>query len=66
MQIVDLLIRLQEMIPIPDTRHTYFQSPCKFEDALGRTLPVPSEYDLEVAVLALYYPVLERLIIYRC
>ena len=48
MQILCLLIRLQDTIPSPDTQHTFFQAPCKFEDALGRPLPVPSEYDLEV------------------
>ncbi|KAL9614304.1 MAG: hypothetical protein Q9167_001187 [Letrouitia subvulpina] len=43
-QIVRLLIRLQTTIQAPDLCHTWFQPPCRFEDALGRVLPVPSEY----------------------
>jgi hypothetical protein len=29
-----------------DTRYTFFAEPMKFEDALGRIWPVPSEYSL--------------------
>lgn len=32
-----------------DTRHTWAQAPVKFEDALGRVFPVPSEYDWDVS-----------------
>lgn len=28
----------------PDLRHTWFQEPVWLEDALGRILPIPSEY----------------------
>lgn len=32
----------------PDTRWTFFQDPVMLEDALGRKLPIPSEYDLSL------------------
>ena len=32
-------------MPYPDLRHTWFQDPVKLEDALGRILPIPSEYN---------------------
>ncbi len=48
MQILDLLVRVQNTAPAPDVYHTYFQRPCEFEDALGRVLPVPPEYDFQV------------------
>ncbi|KAI1751045.1 hypothetical protein F4782DRAFT_506568 [Xylaria castorea] len=31
-----------------DARWSFFQAPCMFEDALGRKIPVPSEYDLDL------------------
>ncbi|KAI1321128.1 hypothetical protein F5Y16DRAFT_73753 [Xylariaceae sp. FL0255] len=31
-----------------DARWSFFQAPCRFEDALGRITPVPSEYDLDL------------------
>ncbi|TVY91471.1 hypothetical protein LAWI1_G003254 [Lachnellula willkommii] len=34
-----------ENIPPPDLRHTWAQAPMEFEDALGRIIPIPSEYD---------------------
>ncbi|KAI4259142.1 MAG: hypothetical protein L6R42_004733 [Xanthoria sp. 1 TBL-2021] len=53
-QILNLVTRLQNTTSTPDVQHTYFQPPCYFEDALGRPLPVPSEYDMNVSNLALY------------
>ena len=44
MQIMDILVRQQSRNVAPDTQHTWFQQPVKFEDALGRLPPVPSEY----------------------
>jgi hypothetical protein len=38
----------QNSYPI-DTRHTWAQDPVRFEDALGRIFPVPSEYDWTVS-----------------
>ena len=31
--------------PPPDLRHTWAQAPIKFEDALGRIIPIPSEHN---------------------
>ncbi|KAL9046037.1 MAG: hypothetical protein Q9214_001031 [Letrouitia sp. 1 TL-2023] len=45
-QIIRLLIQLQNITQAPDLRHTWFQPPCRFENALGRVIPVPSEYSL--------------------
>ena len=45
LQIHNMVLRWQTDLPYPDLRHTYFQDPVKFEDALGRILPIPSEYD---------------------
>lgn len=50
MQILDLLVRVQHTVPAPDVHHTYFQQPCEFEDALGRVLPVPPEYNFQVTL----------------
>lgn len=47
-QIFDMLRRQQNTTTAPDLQHTWFQRPVKFEDALGRILPVPSEYNLGV------------------
>jgi uncharacterized coiled-coil protein SlyX len=32
-------------VPSPDVHHAWFQPPVKFEDALGRVMPIASEYD---------------------
>lgn len=45
-QIIDILMRQHSTTTGPDLHHTWFQQPIKFEDALGRVLPVPSEYNL--------------------
>ena len=39
---------VENLLP-PDRRHTWAQAPVKFEDALGRIIPVPSEYDWDVS-----------------
>lgn len=44
LQIVALVTQLQTTSTRPDTSHTWFQEPARFEDALGRILPIPSEY----------------------
>jgi hypothetical protein len=36
-------------VPTPDTRYTWAQAPVRFEDALGRVMPIPSEYDWDVS-----------------
>ena len=38
-------------LPDPDLRHTWAQAPVRFEDALGRVIPIPSEYDWDVSWL---------------
>ena len=44
MQLVSLLTKASSTPPSPDTRFTWAQAPVRLEDALGRVLPVPSEY----------------------
>ncbi|RMJ14835.1 hypothetical protein CDV36_005458 [Fusarium kuroshium] len=39
-----VVTQLQTQPPRPDTSRTWFQDPVRFEDALGRVLPIPSEY----------------------
>lgn len=46
--IVTFIAKLQNTALPPDLRYTWVQEPVKFEDALGRVIPVPSEYDVEV------------------
>jgi len=43
-RVLSLLDRLQES-PSPALQYTWFQAPVKFEDALGRVFPIPSEFD---------------------
>ncbi|RYP05856.1 hypothetical protein DL765_009707 [Monosporascus sp. GIB2] len=50
LQIVALIAQLQATAPRPDICHTWFQEPARFEDALGRILPIPSEYAMSVVV----------------
>ena len=50
-QIVEMLVRLQSKGVRPETQYTWFQLPVKFEDGLGRMLPVPSEYNWNVTAL---------------
>lgn len=52
-QIIDILMRQQSTAIALDLHHTWFQQPVKFEDALGRILPVPSEYNLGVLSLCI-------------
>lgn len=48
---MDMLSKTAQYIYAIDTRHTWAQAPVKFEDALGRIFPVPSEYDWEVSIV---------------
>lgn len=41
----------------PELRYTWFQDPIRFEDALGRVIPIPSEYNWE-ASSSLFCPVI--------
>lgn len=53
-QIIDILMRQSSATTAPDLHHTWFQHPVKFEDALGRILPVPSEYNLGVFDICIF------------
>ena len=50
LQIMAMVTKLQSCPPHPDTSHTWFQEPVRFEDALGRIIPIPSEYNWSVGV----------------
>ena len=52
-QIMDILMRQANNNTTPDLQHTWFQEPVRFEDALGRILPIPSEYNLGVIRLCI-------------
>ena len=41
--------------PAPDPRFTWAQAPLRFEDAFGRVLPIPSEYNWSVFRLSQYH-----------
>jgi hypothetical protein len=45
---MDFLVNLKQNLPSPDLRYTWPQEPVILEDALGRVIPVPSEYDWAV------------------
>ncbi|KAI1854309.1 hypothetical protein JX266_001450 [Neoarthrinium moseri] len=48
-QMYNLLQEIRANVLIaPDTKWSFFQAPAMLEDALGRKLPVPSEYDLDI------------------
>ncbi|KAK4979449.1 hypothetical protein LTR66_010509 [Elasticomyces elasticus] len=49
MQIIAFLTNFQSSATAIDVKHTWFQEPFKLEDAYGRTIPVPSEYDWGVS-----------------
>ncbi|KAH0538650.1 hypothetical protein FGG08_004787 [Glutinoglossum americanum] len=45
LQIYNIVLKWQTEMPHPDLSHTWFQDPIKLEDALGRIIPIPSEYN---------------------
>jgi hypothetical protein len=45
---MDILKATENNKVSPDLRFTWVQDPVRFEDALGRVIPIPSEYDWEV------------------
>lgn len=49
MQIINFMVQIQATGPTLDYRYMWVQEPVKFEDALGRILPIPSEYNWEVS-----------------
>jgi len=40
---------LEARLPQPDVRFTWAQAPVYLEDALGRTIIIPSEYDFDAS-----------------
>lgn len=44
----DTMRMLESALPPPDTRFTWAQSPVYLEDALGRSILIPSEYSYDV------------------
>ncbi|KAF4624899.1 hypothetical protein G7Y89_g13272 [Cudoniella acicularis] len=44
-EMIQMFAKVLESLPPPNLRYTWVQAPVKFEDALGRVIPVPSEYD---------------------
>jgi hypothetical protein len=46
---IEKLSKVLHKLPDPDIRHTWAQAPVRFEDALGRVMPIPSEYDWDVS-----------------
>jgi hypothetical protein len=52
LQIMFLLMQMQSIAPNIDVHHTWFQEPIRFEDAFGREIPIPSEYNWSVSVKA--------------
>jgi hypothetical protein len=50
---VSSLTDAKENPPPPCLRYTWIQAPVKFEDALGRIMPIPSEYDWDVGLFCL-------------
>ena len=49
MQLLTLMTNLQSGRSSLDTRHTWFQPPVRFEDAIGEVIPFARECDLHVS-----------------
>lgn len=43
-RVMDFIGKIETNVQRPDTGYTWLQDPIRFEDVLGRLLPVPSEY----------------------
>lgn len=44
-QIMSFIVNLQMSSPSPELRYTWAQEPIRFEDAMGRVIPILSEYN---------------------
>ncbi len=44
-QIMSFIVNLQMSSPSPELRYTWVQEPIRFEDVMGRVIPIPSEYN---------------------
>ena len=57
----NILRRLPDLSISPDTRFTYLQAPVQFEDAIGRTFPIPLEFSWEVSTCQeKFHPMVEN------
>ncbi|RFU24384.1 hypothetical protein B7463_g11955, partial [Scytalidium lignicola] len=50
-KVLEIVKNLQTKIPDPDIRFTWFQEPCRFEDARGHRMPIPSEFNFGASLL---------------
>jgi hypothetical protein len=50
-ELLEAFSKSMQSLPRPDLYHTWAQAPVKFEDALGRIIPIPSEYDGDVSLI---------------
>lgn len=48
-EMMQKLAMVMQKPPSPDASYSWAQAPVKFEDALGRVIPVASEYDWKVS-----------------
>jgi hypothetical protein len=62
-EMMDQFAKAVESLPSPDTSHTWAQAPIRFEDALGRVIPIPSEYDWDVRLITLPLRVIELILL---
>lgn len=49
MQLMTIVAKLQSSGLSLNPRYTWVQEPVKFEDAMGRLIPIPSEYNWAVS-----------------
>jgi len=50
LRIIEYFTKLEQGQLSIDVKHTWFQEPHRFEDALGRVIPVPAEYGWTVSI----------------
>jgi hypothetical protein len=50
-ELLEAFSRAIQSLPRPDLSHTWAQALVKFEDALGRIIPILSEYDRNVSLI---------------
>lgn len=48
-QIMSFFAHMKTSTLSPELRYTWFQEPIRFEDAMGRVIPIPSEYNWEAS-----------------
>jgi len=60
---IDIFAKAMESLPPPDLYHTWYQPPMRLEDALGRIITIPSEYDWDVSYKSNSFFLLQNLIV---